>query len=236
MGRKKSVFGWALALLLMVSTAGAQYRATPGAGKFEKKRLKITAAERDEFRGRLGPGRAGIVKLWNNPCANEPVVRIDDAACLGRTDIAFGSHYSFFTDVYLERFQQINYPAVSLTQGEFVVKNHAGLIQMLVDLGERELPAIDERTDEVRALLELPVPEGRDQLERLRGGFEAGALRVSDRRAARVKRTFLLRSQFSFGIRSLTAVKRETLFAFQVVRQQGELLTVLWKDVYAKDV
>jgi hypothetical protein len=220
-------------LLFAVLVADGQKNLT-----VEKKQLKVTKAEKTEFREFLRNKRSGIIKLLNNPCSNEIVVDAADEKCAGRSDVIFGSNYSFFAKVYFEKYQHVNYASVSFTQSELVVKNNTRLVQLLVDLGERSIREIDKQSEDVINLSSFPLFDKieREKFSNTGDGYEFRGLKITNRQKAGLNRTFLLRSVFDTGFRSLTGGKRETIFAFQIVRQKDELITVLWKELYSRDI
>ena len=196
------------------------------------------SSEKAAFKSFLKGRRTGIVKLWNNPCGNSLVVDANDEKCFGESGISFGSHYSFFAKVYFEKYQHINYATVSLAQGEFIVKNNPRLVQLLVDLGARDIGEIDERTKDVADFGSFPLFDKteRETFSKSGDGYEFRGLKITNRENAGLNRTFLLRSLFDEGFRSLTGGKRETLFAFQVVGRKDEIVTILWKEIYSRPV
>lgn len=76
--------------------------------------------------------KAKIVKLWNNLCENTKVLDVKDENCVKEYGYTVGSQYSFIKEIY-QPFQG----DLSLTNGNFVVRNHGdSFTQLLVDLGK----------------------------------------------------------------------------------------------------
>jgi hypothetical protein len=229
-----------LLLALLLSTAAAasaQDLSFAGRGKIDRRRLAVSKAEKRAFKSFLeGNRRAGIVKLLDDPCGPKMVVDINDERCFARSDISFGSHYSFFAGVYFEKYQHINYAAVSLTKGEIVAKNHARLFQLLIGLGDRDLGEIDRRTPEVAALGAFPLADeaARKKFERADGAYQFEGLALKKKDKAELNRTYLLRSRFALGFSSLAGGQKETLFAFRVIGRQDDVITILWKEIPAE--
>jgi hypothetical protein len=232
---KKTIF--LIGIFLLVSVVSAQKTSIENK-TFEKKDLKVTNAEKVQFKDFLKNKHTGIIKLLNNPCSNSLVIDANDEKCSGKSDFTFGSHYSFFAKVYFEKYQHIDYATLSFVQGEFVVKNNSSLIQLLVDLGDRSISEIDEQTKDVINLSSFPLYDKNEmkKFNKSGDGYEFRGLKINNRQPVGLNRTFLLLSHFETGFRSLVNSKKETLFVFKVVRQKDEVVTILWKQIYSKDI
>lgn len=191
-----------------------------------KAKLAITKEEKTEYKALLKASKAKIAKIWNDLCPSQMVIDVNDTLCLEQATFLFGSRYFFRNESGRELFGYIY-----LVKKEFWVQE-TSISQILIDLGEINLSRITKETEEVRILDSFPLAEyaGQGKIKSLSMGIDFQGLKINDKLPAQLNHTYLLRAfyrQHSFwGI--------DSIFAFQMVKEKDNVITILWKKVRSK--
>ena len=200
-----------------------------------KEKLKITEAEKIEFKEILKNSKAKIAKVWNSPCKPEKVVDVRDTPCWNQFDFRFGSHFTFSGEYTFTSF--------SLIEGEFWAGKYGPIHSLIVDLGEVNFSQISKETKEVKQLNSFPLTYNvKDKkIESVSGIQEFQDLKISDKLPAELKHVYLLRSVMFANSYIFTAngdffipYRSEAVHAFQVVKNEDNFITILWKKIESK--
>ncbi len=197
--------------------------------------LRITKIEKAQAKEILKQTEGKLGKIWNSLCQYEKVVAVSDTDCWEELDYRIASNFAFSNDS--------EFAGISLVKKEFWAANHSAIYSFLVDLGERDFSQINEETEEVKTLGKFPVtidPENR-KIKPLFGIHQFENLEISDRRPAKLNHTYLLRTvvyraSSVFTENARLTIKRilENTHSFQVVKDQDNVTTILWKKIASK--
>jgi hypothetical protein len=207
-----------------------------------KEKLKITEAEKIQFKEILKNSKAKIAKIWNSPCKYEKVVEVRDTNCWKQFDFSVGSHFAFSESNYAFP-DEDSFVSVSLIEGEFWAGSYGPIHSLLADLGEVAISQISKETKEVKLLGSFPlIYNAADRkIEKISGTYEFQGLKISDKQSAKLNHAYLLRSVMYISSRIFTQngefvrpQKRETVHAFQVIKDQENVVTILWKKIESK--
>ena len=175
--------------------------------------------------------KAKIVKLWNNLCENTKILDVKDENCVKQYGYKVGSQFSFIKEAYQPFFGDL-----SLINGDFVVRNHGNFFtQLLVDLGEVDFVRLTKESPQVKTLINY-----RDKGEtengkkiKLAKGFNFAGLEITTKHKMHLNHIYLLRSIEFWGERRYTWGK-DLIFVFQPVKQDKNVVTLIWKKIRDK--
>lgn len=199
-------------------------------------KLTVTKADKIEFKAVLKESKGNLAKLWNNPCKYEKVVNVKDEHCFNDFDVRLASEFVF---IWGEEFGYI-----SLANREFSVKRYGLMHPILADLGETNINQISQNSNEVRILKSFPLTvDGQaKKIYPTTENPEYQGLQIKTEFPAKLNHTYLLRVTRIGGrvigtlLGSAISVnqRRETIYAFQVVKEEDDVLTILWKKIESK--
>ncbi|NJM52898.1 MAG: hypothetical protein HC846_05590 [Blastocatellia bacterium] len=135
---------------------------------------------------------------------------IADENCLNQYGYTVGSQFSFIKEVY-----QPFYGDISLTNGNFVVRNHGDFFtQLLVDLGEVDFVKLSKESPQVKTLLSYRDKEKTENVKKVKltEGFNFYGLQITTTHKMHLNHTYLLRSIEFWGERRYTWGKILFLF------------------------
>lgn len=193
--------------------------------------LKISAEEELQYQEFTKKYQAKIVKLWNNLCENTKILNVEDENCVKQYGYTVGSQYSFIKENY-----QPFYGDLSLTNGDFVVRNHGDFFtQLLVDLGEVDFVQLTKKSPQVKTLLSYRDKEKTESGKKIKltEGFNFYGLQITTRHKMHLNHTYLLRSIEFWGERRYTWGK-DLIFIFQPVKEDRNVVTIIWKKIRDK--
>lgn len=200
-----------------------------------KENLKITESEKLEYKEILNNSDVKIAKIWNSPCKFKNVIDATDTFCLEQFDLRFASNYAFQGAT--------TYASIILAKGEFWSPSFRSSYALLVDIGEVDLSQIGKETKEVLILNNFPLIDYLQSIKKqtLSQGFEFQGLKISDKQPAKLNHVYLLktvnyneREFLTEGSEITLSQKRETIYAFQIIKEKGGIATILWKNIKAK--
>lgn len=197
-----------------------------------KEKLKLTDAERLEFKEIKNNSKGRIVKIWNSPCKDERVLDARDTFCLEQSKFIYASHYEFPG--------ASSFAGINLITGEFETLNSRISQALLVDLGEVNLSRVSKETNEVQILHAFPLPD-QDKVKKQvlpAGGLNYQGLNISGKQPAKSNHTYLLRTVTYFdkpvSYNVAIPVKRETIHALQVLKEKDNVVAIIWKEIKLK--
>ena len=193
--------------------------------------LKISPEEEQQYQELIQKHKVKIVKLWNNLCENTKVLDIADENCLKQYGYTVGSQFSFIKEVY-----QPFYGDLSLTNGNFVVRNHGDFFtQLLVDLGEVDFVKLSKESPQIKTLISYRDKEKTENVKKVKltEGFEFYGLKITTKHKMHLNHTYLLRSIEFWGERRYTWGK-DLIFVFQPVKEDKNVVTLIWKKIRDK--
>lgn len=191
--------------------------------------LVVTNADTVEFRGLLSEKDTGIFKLWNDVCGDIKIIDASkDADCLEYSHYAFGSQYS----LDLQKHLNINANFLLSKNRLIVTSNSRQSFQLLMDLGNSNLSEINKSTKEVKDLLKIKMIDryGEFQTNKILESDNIKSNRISFSYQAKQHHIFLLRSVFG----ETSDWQRDTIYAFQIIKFENNIATILWKRIVSK--
>jgi hypothetical protein len=193
--------------------------------------LKISAEEEQIYAELVQKQGAKILKLWNNLCENTKILDVKDENCLNQYGYTVGSQYSFIKQMY-----QPFYGDLSLISGNFIVRNHGDLLtQLLVDLGKTDFAGLSKHSPEVKKLVSYKDKGETEKTRKIKfsEGFDFRGLKITTKHKLRLNHIYLLRSIEFWGERRYTWGK-DSIFVFQPVKQDQNVVTLIWKKIRDK--
>ena len=193
--------------------------------------LRISAEEEQYYSGLIQKHQAKIVKLWNNLYENTKILNVEDENCLKQYGYTVGSQYSFIKENY-QPFQG----DLSLTNGNFVVRNHGDFFtQLLVNLGKVDFVQLTKESPQVKTLISYRDREKTESVKKVKltEGFDFQGLQITTKRKMHLNHTYLLRSIEFWGERRYTWGK-DLIFVFQPVKEDKNVVTLIWKKIRDK--
>ena len=191
--------------------------------------LAVTNADTVEFQGFLSEKDTGIFKLWNDVCGDIKIIDASkDKDCLEYSHYAFGSQYS----LDLQRYLNINANLFLSENRLSVSPNSYQSFQILMDLETREFGEINKKTKEVVELSKIKMIDryGKFQTNKILDSETIKSNRISFSYQAKQHHIFLLRSIFG----ETSDWQKETIYAFQFVKFENNIATILWKKIVSK--
>ena len=203
-----------------------------------REKLKISDAERDEFRQIINDKKANIIRLMSEmPCDKRYTVDVKDERCSGNGQTLLVSFYSFRYKTYLNNILT----DIQLTQGQFVAGNVKHTPGFLVDLGNTDLNKVDLNSEAATVLLGLPklknLAEEADLNQKLAAGFAQGNVFISYHQKAELNHTYLIRT-IAYRIEGEGAswFNVDSMYVFRVVKLDPDnTVTLAWKKIYEKE-
>lgn len=203
----------------------------PVLSKELKAKLQITEDDKAEVKNSLKYSKMRLFKLWNNLCLDSRVIDINiEEDCLKTSQYVVGSSYSFGLKNY-----RPDHAGISLTRGDFTVRNRYSSAQIMTDLGTTNLENLNEKSIEVLNILRFKMldksgnPLWRDEPEII----DFNELKLAHKLKAHPNHTYLLRSLF-LDKSNLVSAYRESVIAFQLVKIENNTATILWKPIFSK--
>lgn len=191
--------------------------------------LAITNTDIAGLQKILSEKDTGIFKLWNDVCGDIKIIDASkDEDCLEYSDYAFGSQYS----LDLQRYLNIN-ANLLLSKNRFSVSSNSyQSFQILMDLGNREFSEINKKTKDVVDFSKIKMIDryGEFQMNKILASDDIKSNRISFSYQAKKNHIFLLRSIFG----DTSDWQRETIYAFQLVKFENNIATILWKKISSK--
>jgi hypothetical protein len=209
-----------------------------------REKLKLTDSDKDNYRKMAGDKKANIARILSSfSCSTSMVVDVSDPRCLENPDFSVGSYYSFRYKDYGES----PWTDVSFIEGEFSAGNKWHTVGFLADLGETaDFDKLDGKTEEIKALWELPSAETIEEKTKLKKeletGFTSGRLFLTSKMKAQANHTYMLRTisyRMDGGFQTFRAgfnwYNTDSLFVFKIVEMDAEKnATVAWKKIFQK--
>lgn len=209
-----------------------------------KEKLEVTKSDNNNYLKGL---KVNLLKLWNNQCVNlGKVVDVEkDRDCLALAGYEIGSVYSFENKDFLQQndlgiLARRPYPnaGIALSKERFRSANinsppQIFLTQIMTDLGEISLAAIEKDTLDVKNLssIQLFDKTANPIWKENQNNYE---LKYSDDLPALINHTYLLRSVFVDNKSSSNPRLKETIYAFQLIKIENNIAVILWKKVDSK--
>lgn len=193
--------------------------------------LKLSPEEEFQYQEFIQKHNFKVVKLWNNLCENTKTLDVQDENCLKQYGYTVGSQYSFIKEVY-QAFQG----DISLVNGNFFVRNHGIFFtQLLVDLGEVDFIQLTKRSSQVKTLINYQDKEENERIKKVKlaEGIDFYGLNINTKHKMQLNHTYLLRSIEFWGERRYTWGK-DLIFVFQPVKEDKNVVTLLWKKLRDK--
>jgi len=209
-----------------------------------REKIKLTDADRDNYRKAAGDKKANIARILSSfSCSTALVVDVSDPRCQENPEFSVGSYYSFRYKDYGES----PWTDLSLVEGQFSAGNKWHTVGFLADLGETiEFGKLDSKTEEIKRLWELPpaetLEEKTKQKTELENGFTTGDLFLTSKMKVQANHVYLLRTiayRLDGGFQTFRAgfnwYNTDSLFIIKIVELDAEKnATVAWKKISQK--
>lgn len=206
-----------------------------------KEKLKISDAEKNQYKSLVGDKKAIITRILSAfSCSTTLVVDLSDPRCSENPGFSVGSYYSFRYRDYGES----PWTDISLTEDELNAGNKWHTVGILADLGEAvEFGKLNSKTAEIKMLREFPpaksLPEKGKQKTELEAGFTAGNLFLTSKIKIQANHVYVLRTisyrlegGYYMFVAGFNWYNTDSLFVFKVVKLDAEKnATVAWRKI-----
>jgi hypothetical protein len=197
--------------------------------KLEAK-LKVSKKERESISELSKDRKLKVLKVWDDKCGDGKTVNANDPNCIEEGVFAIASHYSFNLREFTKSFASVGF-----LNNRVIANSSLDFSQILVDLGDSRIEIFDSDFQRLQDLYAVKIPETDRKIfnEQVKAGFLFRGMTFSDSTDLVLGHTYLVRSSFRRE-RFLGTELVDAIYAFRVVRQEGNVLTLVWKEVTPK--
>jgi hypothetical protein len=193
--------------------------------------LKITDADKSLSRTFSTDKKIQIVKIWNDGCGGNKVIDVNNEKCVKQAEFAIASRYSFSSKIYNKS------PSfIGIFNGEIIADSNPEWTQMLVDIGESPIDAVNSENVAVKKLKDFDVAglQNEQLLKNLKISILYKGLNLSSSLKLSVNHIYLLRSVFDDFNFIGKRIKLDLIYTFRVIKQDENVVTVIWKEIQKK--
>jgi hypothetical protein len=205
-----------------------------------KRKIKIEDAEKAALKEAVNDKKANLLRMLTSlSCSTSRVVDVSDPRCAEDPEISFVSQYSLRLELYGENV----WMDIALSEDEIIAGNKWHTQGLMIDLGDRAMGEITNKSAEAVALWQMPrvktVGEKAAQGKELESGagIKLGELVVKSRMKLAANRTYLVRTT-SYGLKELFSINEsnlDTLYAVRVLEMKPDrVITLAWKKLEQK--